>query len=96
MNLLTAAEMRAVDEATIAAGTPGEVLKFLPGISMDYSAGEARTISINGVPSANVPITSSTVGSGGAGWVVSESGVVSSGSRSGNSRDRSPSTTRSW
>ena len=26
MHLLTAAEMRAVDEATIAAGTPGEVL----------------------------------------------------------------------
>ncbi|HUR56594.1 MAG TPA: carboxypeptidase regulatory-like domain-containing protein, partial [Opitutaceae bacterium] len=48
----------AADEfGTVVDGTPGEVLKFLPGITMDYSAGEARTISINGVPSANVPIT---------------------------------------
>jgi len=38
-------------------GTPGEVMKFLPGITMDYSAGEARTVSINGVPSSSVPIT---------------------------------------
>jgi TonB-dependent receptor len=38
-------------------GTPGEVMKFLPGITMDYSAGEARTVSMNGVPAANVPIT---------------------------------------
>ena len=48
----------AADEfGTVVDGTPGEVLKFLPGITMDYSAGEARTVSINGVPSANVPIT---------------------------------------
>ncbi len=48
----------AADEfGTVVDGTPGEVLKFLPGMTMDYSAGEARTVSINGVPSANVPIT---------------------------------------
>lgn len=48
----------AADEfGTIVDGTPGEVMKFLPGITMDYSAGEARTVSMNGVPSANVPIT---------------------------------------
>ena len=48
----------AADEfGTVVDGTPGEVLKFLPGITMDYSAGEARTISMNGVPAANVPIT---------------------------------------
>ncbi len=48
----------AADEfGTVVDGTPGEVLKFLPGISMDYSAGEARTISMNGVPAANVPIS---------------------------------------
>lgn len=48
----------AADEfGTVVDGTPGEVMKFLPGITMDYSAGEARTVSMNGVPSANVPIT---------------------------------------
>ncbi|MBL9202855.1 MAG: TonB-dependent receptor [Opitutaceae bacterium] len=48
----------AADEfGTVVDGTPGEVLKFLPGITLDYSAGEARTISMNGVPSANVPIS---------------------------------------
>jgi iron complex outermembrane receptor protein len=48
----------AADEfGTIVDGTPGEVLKFLPGISLDYSAGEARTVSMNGVPASNVPIT---------------------------------------
>jgi len=45
----------AADEfGTVVDGTPGEVLKFLPGITMDYSAGEARTISMNGVPASNV------------------------------------------
>ena len=52
MNVVAADEF-----GTIVDGTPGEVMKFLPGITMDYSAGEARTVSMNGVPSANVPIT---------------------------------------
>ena len=52
MNVVAADEF-----GTIVDGTPGEVMKFLPGITMDYSAGEARTVSMNGVPSSNVPIT---------------------------------------
>ncbi len=52
MNVVAADEF-----GTVVDGTPGEVMKFLPGITMDYSAGEARTISMNGVPAANVPIT---------------------------------------
>ncbi len=52
MNVIAADEF-----GTVVDGTPGEVLKFLPGITMDYSAGEARTISMNGVPADNVPIT---------------------------------------
>lgn len=32
-------------------------MKFLPGVTMEYSAGEARTVSINGVPSGSVPVT---------------------------------------
>lgn len=48
----------AADEfGTVVDGTPGEVLKFLPGITMNYSAGEARSVSMNGVPANNVPIT---------------------------------------
>jgi iron complex outermembrane recepter protein len=42
---------------TIVDGTPGEAIKFLPGVMLTYSAGEAREVSINGVPTANVPIT---------------------------------------
>ncbi len=42
---------------TIVDGTPGEAIKFLPGVLLTYSAGEAREVSINGVPTANVPIT---------------------------------------
>lgn len=52
MNVVAADEF-----GTVVDGTPGEVMKFLPGITMDYSAGEARTVSINGVPSTSVPIT---------------------------------------
>ena len=37
--------------------TPGEAIKFLPGVMLTYSAGEAREVSINGVPTANVPVT---------------------------------------
>ena len=41
----------------IAEGNVGEFLKFIPGISMDYGGGDARTISKGGVPSNNVPVT---------------------------------------
>ena len=48
----------AADEfGTVVDGTPGEVMKFLPGVTLDYSAGEARNVSMNGVPASNVPIT---------------------------------------
>ena len=48
----------AADEfGVVVDGTPGEVMKFLPGITMEYSAGEARTISMNGVAADYVPVT---------------------------------------
>ena len=40
----------------VAEGNPAEFLKFLPGITIDYTGGNARDISINGVPSDNVPV----------------------------------------
>ncbi|MSU48389.1 MAG: hypothetical protein EXS37_04730 [Opitutus sp.] len=36
---------------------PGEVLKFIPGITMDYNGGEARRVSMDGVSSDYVPVT---------------------------------------
>lgn len=41
---------------TIADGSVGEFMKFLPGIVSDYIGGDSRNFSINGVPSANVPV----------------------------------------
>jgi iron complex outermembrane receptor protein len=41
----------------VAEGNVGEFLKFIPGISMDYGGGDARTISLGGAPSNNVPVT---------------------------------------
>jgi iron complex outermembrane recepter protein len=38
-------------------GSVGEFLKFMPGISVDYVGGTANTISMDGVPSNNVPVT---------------------------------------
>ena len=40
-----------------AESNPGEFLKYLPGISITYNAGSAREVSINGVPTGNVPVT---------------------------------------
>ncbi len=42
---------------TVAEGHAGEFLKFLPGVTMEYAGGNAREISLNGVPAANVPVT---------------------------------------
>ncbi|MDO8541868.1 MAG: carboxypeptidase regulatory-like domain-containing protein [Opitutaceae bacterium] len=42
---------------TIADGSIGEFMKFLPGITADYTGGDARRFSINGVPEDNVPIS---------------------------------------
>lgn len=41
----------------VAEGNVAEFMKFLPGIAIDYAGGNALEISINGVPSANVPVT---------------------------------------
>lgn len=42
----------------IAEGNVGEFMKFLPGVTMDVGdSGDANTISINGVPAGNVPVT---------------------------------------
>ena len=41
----------------VAEGNVAEFIKFLPGVSIDYTGGNARDISINGVPSAYVPVT---------------------------------------
>ncbi len=42
---------------TIADGSVGEFMKFLPGITSDYTGGDARRFSINGAPAGNVPIS---------------------------------------
>ena len=42
---------------TVVEGNVGDFLKFLPGITVDTGGGDMRTISMNGVPSNNVPIT---------------------------------------
>ncbi len=41
----------------IAEGNIAEFLKFVPGVAVGYTGGNAREISINGTPSANVPIS---------------------------------------
>ncbi len=38
-------------------GSVGEFLKFVPGVNIDYTGGVANTISIDGVPPGNVPVT---------------------------------------
>lgn len=42
---------------TISDGSVGEFMKFLPGITSDYTGGDARRFSISGVPAGNVPIS---------------------------------------
>ena len=41
----------------VAEGNAAEFIKFMPGVTIDYTGGNARDISINGVPSAFVPVT---------------------------------------
>ncbi len=41
----------------VAEGNAAEFIKFLPGVTIDYTGGNARDISINGVPSSFVPVT---------------------------------------
>ena len=40
-----------------AEGNVGEFLKFLPGMSVGYAGGNARSVSLGGVPAAYVPMT---------------------------------------
>ena len=41
----------------VAEGNVAEFLRYLPGITVDLSGGDARTVSIDGAPAANTPIT---------------------------------------
>jgi iron complex outermembrane receptor protein len=52
VNIVAADEFGIVPDGNI-----GEFLKMLPGITMDYRGGDPREISMNGVPSAYVPVT---------------------------------------
>ena len=48
----------AADEfGTVVDGTPGEILKFLPGIAMDNTGGEARAIQMGGMSQSYTPVT---------------------------------------
>src|SRR5207249_11671952 len=40
----------------VAEGNVAEFMKFLPGVAIEYSGGEAWEMSLNGVPSDNVPV----------------------------------------
>lgn len=44
---------------TAAEGDIGEVLKFVPGVTMEYAGDEARRVSIDGTPSEYTPVTMS-------------------------------------
>ncbi|MCX6953301.1 MAG: TonB-dependent receptor [Verrucomicrobia bacterium] len=64
----------ATDEfGDIAEGNVAEFVKFMPGVNIDYAGGNARDISLNGVPSIYVPVTidgfglASAVGGGSGG-----------------------------
>ncbi len=46
----------------VAEGNVTEFLKYLPGVTVDLSGGDGRTISIDGAPAANTPITIAGVG----------------------------------
>ena len=46
----------------VAEGNVTEFLKYLPGVTVDLSGGDGRTISIDGAPAANTPITIGGVG----------------------------------
>jgi iron complex outermembrane receptor protein len=41
----------------VSEGSVGEFLKLMPSVNIEYGGGNAREVSINGVPSGNVPIT---------------------------------------
>ena len=48
----------AADEfGTVTEGNVGEFLKFLPGITLDYTAADARSVSVRGLPSSSSAVT---------------------------------------
>lgn len=64
----------ATDEfGDIAEGNVAEFLKFLPGVNIDYAGGNAREVSLDGIPGDYVPVTidgfslASAVGGGAGG-----------------------------
>jgi TonB-dependent receptor len=56
-NVVSTDEFGAVSEGNVT-----EFLKYLPGVTVDLSGGDGRTISIDGAPAANTPITIGGVG----------------------------------
>jgi TonB-dependent receptor len=66
----------------VAEGNAAEFIKFLPGVTIDYTGGNARDISVNGVPSSFVPVTVdgfsvATAATGGANTRAVQSDMVS-------------------
>lgn len=51
-NVVSTDEFGAVAEGNVA-----EFLRYLPGITVDLSGGDARTVSVDGAPAANTPVT---------------------------------------
>ncbi|MBI5768697.1 MAG: TonB-dependent receptor [Verrucomicrobia bacterium] len=48
----------AADEfGTVTEGNVGEFLKFLPGVTLDYTAADARSVAVRGLPSAASAVT---------------------------------------
>ena len=56
-NVVSTDEFGAVAEGNVA-----EFLKFMPGVTIDLSGGDGRTISLDGAPAANTPITLGGIG----------------------------------
>jgi len=56
-NVVSTDEFGAVSEGNVT-----EFLKYLPGVTVDLSGGDGRTVSIDGAPAANTPITIGGVG----------------------------------
>ena len=54
-NMLTV--LSTAEFGDIAEGNVGEFLKFMPGVNLDTAGGNARDVSLNGVPSEYVPVT---------------------------------------
>jgi iron complex outermembrane receptor protein len=74
-----AVEMKTVvssDEfGQVAEANAAEMIKYLPGVAIDYGGGNARNVMINGAPSGNVPVTVggfdlASAGTGGMGRAV--------------------------